>query len=224
VLAQRLYRISGALVGHDEFDTLATLGLRTVIDLRGHDEDREPLARFTASQGVAYRHIPIPIARPEQLAAVADSLDEARDLIDRVYLTIVKQYGTGLAEAICALDSPLPAGFGCAAGKDRTGILSAVLQRVLGVPDSTIVREYLRCAPNPARVRDRLLTVMPPGYQPGPGFDYILGVSADALMAALRWIDCTYGDTGGYLEAMGTSPATIARLRTTLLESSPSPF
>ena len=49
-----------------------------------------------------------------------------------------------IAQAITILATPasLPAMFHCSAGKDRTGVLAALLLGALGVPDETIVADY----------------------------------------------------------------------------------
>jgi protein-tyrosine phosphatase len=213
-----VYRIAGALIDGAELAEIAQLGLRSVIDLREPLEDRAALETFAAANGIAYHHIPVAIATLEELVDCSSSLDRARAFVADAYRDLVDRYGTALARAMAALDGPFPVGFGCAAGKDRTGMLSALLQRALGVPLATVVAEYTRCAPDPAVVRARLLTLTPPGYQPGPGFEYVTGVSTDALLGALDRIDERYDDTAAYLVAMGAPPAVIGRLRRRLLE------
>ena len=48
---------------------------------------------------------------------------------------------TGAFDALASRDA-LPAVFHCSAGKDRTGVLSALVLAFLGVPDETIVDDY----------------------------------------------------------------------------------
>jgi protein-tyrosine phosphatase len=40
------------------------------------------------------------------------------------------------------VDGPLPMLYRCTAGKDRTGIFSALVPLSLGVPESTVVKDY----------------------------------------------------------------------------------
>ena len=60
------------------------------------------------------------------------------------YLEMTEVGGWALARAVAllAFDAPLPAVFHCMAGKDRTGVLAALVLRVLGVADSDIVLDY----------------------------------------------------------------------------------
>jgi protein-tyrosine phosphatase len=213
-----IYRISGSLVDDDELDTVARLGLRTLVDLRAADEDRQALIDFSAEHAITYFHLPMQVARLDELAAVTVSYADARALVASIYLQIVRDHGPTLASAIGALNSPLPAAFGCAAGKDRTGVLSAFLQRVLGVDEQTVIAEYIRCAPNPTRVRERLLGLLPAGVEPGPGLDVLVAAAPDALLAALHEAEAAHGSIEGYLRAMGLAADTIDGLRVSLLE------
>jgi len=217
-----VYRISGSLVNDNELDTVARLGLRTLVDLRAADEDRQALIDFCSEHAITYFHLPIQAARLDELAAGAVSYAYARELVASVYLKIVRDHGPTLARAIGALDSPLPAGFGCAAGKDRTGVMSALLQLVLGVDKQTVIAEYLRCAPDPIRVRERLIELLPAGTEPGPGLDVMVAAAPDALLAALHEAEAAHGSLEGYLRAMGLAADTLDRLRVSLVEDVPS--
>lgn len=205
------------MVSDDDLDALDTLALRTIVDLRGSTEDRSVMQGFALRRSIEYRHIPIHVATVAQLASVPSSVEGARAFMERVYREVVKNHGSQLAAAISALDSPLPVGVGCAAGKDRTGVLVALLHETLGVSREVALAEYVRCAPNPTLVGDRLLGLLPASHQVTPGFRYILEPQPDALMAALTWIDNTYDGVEGYLIAAGVAPATINRLRGTMV-------
>jgi hypothetical protein len=212
-----VYRISGSLVNDDQLGAVARLGLRTLVDLRAPDEDRDALIDFTAKHTIAYRHLPIHVARREDLAAVAVSPRDARALMGRIYLEMVRDHGPTLAAAIAALNSSLPAGFGCAAGKDRTGVLSAILQRAMGVAEETVIAEYVRCAPDPALVRVRLAQLLPAGAALGRGLDVLIAPDPDALRGALHYVENAHGGIDGYLRGMGLGDGVLDRLRASLL-------
>ena len=120
---------------------LGDLGLATVIDLRTVDE-AEQRGQYRERVGAAvFHHLPM-----------LDVLPEARDLeewTDPAY--VGRHYGQmrddapgTIAQAFGILAQPesLPAMFHCSAGKDRTGVLAALLLAALGVPDETIVADY----------------------------------------------------------------------------------
>ena len=58
-------------------------------------------------------------------------------------------------------DGSLPAVFHCSAGKDRTGVLSALILAFVGVPDETIVEDYALSAAAMVRLLERLKAEYP---------------------------------------------------------------
>ena len=129
-----LFRFSGALLGPADLDALAHHGVRLVVDLRGDGEERDPLARWAATHSVGYHHEPIEVARPDLLAAWGSGLspEEAEAWLREIYRQLVDHHGPQFAAAISALSGTLPAAFGCATGKDRTGLLATLIQTLLG--------------------------------------------------------------------------------------------
>jgi hypothetical protein len=52
----------------------------------------------------------------------------------------------------------------CTAGKDRTGVITALMLGLLGVPEETIIHDYARCTTSvslPREVRQRACMAMP---------------------------------------------------------------
>jgi len=117
----------------------------------------------------------------------------------------------------------------CTAGKDRTGVASALLLTALGVPRATVVDDY--------ELTERLLPQAPMQTSGKPGAP-IGGKSAASLLAmpaatrkamwaadpayieaALDAVKQRYGSIDGYMrKALGLDAAEIARLRTRLLD------
>jgi len=134
------------------------VGLRAVIDLRSSDEVAAD-GRGEIEQRMAIHHVPLferPRAdggqapadwiKPEQLSHMGDlywlMLQAARAPIVEVVRLI--------AEA----DSPVV--FHCAAGKDRTGVISSVLLSLLEVPRETIIADYAFSRKNIDAINARL--------------------------------------------------------------------
>lgn len=216
-----LYRISGALVGPDDLAHLQSFGLRLVVDLRGMAEDRGTLSRWAAEYGVAYHH------RPVLSGAVADFLREAGSSVEAavairhsVYRQIVDDYGAALAGAVALIAHDGPAGFGCAAGKDRTGILAALIQTLLGASEDDAVADYIALAPDVERLR-----TMVAGWEASadvdltaPGISTILGTSDELMRDSLAHIAGRWGGPAAYLQAHGLTLEDIDALRTRLVE------
>jgi protein-tyrosine phosphatase len=126
-----LHRIDQAGV-----DMLCGLGLRTVLDLRTAAEIEiapSPLERL-AERGTRTTHISL---IGEDLAALSTELDD-------IYEFIVDRRGTVIGAAVRSLTRPyaLPALVHCSAGKDRTGIVVALVLAAVGVPDEFIAADY----------------------------------------------------------------------------------
>jgi protein-tyrosine phosphatase len=125
------------------------------------------------------------------------------------------------AAALDALAEPdnLPAVFFCMAGKDRTGVFSAVLLGVLGVGDSDVVADYamthevideLHARTRAVRPHiDEVWSRLPPD---------ILGAHATTMQELLGLVRARWDSMTGYAHDIGVSPDTIHRLQDDLLE------
>lgn len=218
-----LYRVSGALVGPDDLAHLGGLGLRLLFDLRGGVEDRERLAGWAARQGIGYRHAPVSLGEPGALVAAANraasSTEAAADILRSIYRRILDEQGATLAGVVDAMVDGLPAGFGCAAGKDRTGVLAALLQATVGVDEAGIVEDYRMLAPDVERLRGIMRSWLPEADLHGAGVDILLGTADETMHDTLAHLAKGWGGAAGYLEAQGLAPERIERLREQLVET-----
>jgi protein-tyrosine phosphatase len=126
-----LHRLEPAAAG-----VLSSLGLRTVVDLRTTMETElapSPLHDF-GQRGTRALHISL---IGEDITAVPDDLGA-------IYAYIIDARGAAVGAAIRSLAAPgaLPGLVHCAAGKDRTGIVVALLLAAIGVPDHYVAADY----------------------------------------------------------------------------------
>jgi protein tyrosine/serine phosphatase len=123
-------------------------GIRTVVDLRGHDEraDDPP-----AELPVEVVHVPFFEATDEEWHAIAAELDAAaRAAPDAamatrdVYLIFLERFKRNVGAAVRAVAHAPEGGvvIHCVGGKDRTGLLSAFLLHLAGVADDEIASDY----------------------------------------------------------------------------------
>jgi len=112
------------------------LSVRTVIDLRSQTElDRD--GRFDASGGVGFHHVPV------EDASVDEPQDDWSSQLGNVYYAIASANRSAIATAFGVLaEDEHPVVIHCFAGKDRTGIIAALMLSSLGVPDATIASDY----------------------------------------------------------------------------------
>ena len=214
---RRLFRADGLnrLSDSDRF-LLTELGLATVIDLRTVDE-AEQRGRFPVDE-VPVRYVDLPLTdvlpSPEELP----DWGEASYVASR-YGRMVEEGGPVLTQAIeiLAAAGSLPAVVHCSAGKDRTGVLSALVLAFLDVPDQTIVEDYALSAAAMDRLLERLKAEYPDSVEEVEKFaPAILHVVPETMEEFLESIRTVYGSYESLAAALGVTEA-IAQLRGNLL-------
>ena len=223
VRRERLFRVSGDLVGDADLASIDVAALRAVIDMRGGREDRSALVAWAAEQDIAYHHRPIDLLGAGDLARrIRDASSEqaALDEMGSMYRLVLDEHGDAVAGAIGVLAEGTPAAFGCAAGKDRTGILSAVLLTALGVAREDVVAAYVALAPPRERLLARLRETpwLAGADADAPGVQVMLGASAPTMHATLDHLERAHGGAVAYLSERGVGPAQLEALRADLLE------
>ncbi|MCW2778310.1 MAG: protein tyrosine/serine phosphatase [Frankiales bacterium] len=188
---------------------LQALGVRTVVDLR---EDVERVQHPDDVEGLEVVVVPVPVFGP--LGHV-----ELRDL-GALYVHALDECGDRLGEAVRAFCRPgaLPAVVHCAAGKDRTGLVAALLLSALGVDDDAVTADYtltvaLLSTADLARLADR-------AREAGMS-EQVLAVAldapAEAMARVLAHVRVTHGSARAYLLAHEVVAAELDVLQETLL-------
>jgi protein-tyrosine phosphatase len=191
------------------------LGITTVIDLRSSAELAGDGRGALASVPVRFVHLPL----FDGAVARASGWTAAETLADRY--SLLAEFARGpIAEVVGRIaDADGPVVYHCAAGKDRTGVVSAVLLGLLGVPDDVVVADYVATQEALDAIVERLLaneayqamlTALPPDT---------LHAEAGTMIAFLQGIRARYGSMRAYARAAGLDDRTIERLRTRLLEA-----
>jgi protein-tyrosine phosphatase len=213
-------------LGPEQVAALAAIGLRRTLDLR--DEDTEDVfAACTLPDGV--ERLVVPITPPADTAGKGlltllmegELLDYEASELGALYVELLEDNPRQFGRAIELLADPdnLPLLIHCHAGKDRTGLVVAILLDLLGASTEAIVDEYELTS---AMRSHRRGEVEPTLVGHGTEWDRVSAMfiaPAEALEMALRWIDERYGSVGGYLADAGGLPAeAIDRLRRTLVE------
>jgi protein-tyrosine phosphatase len=126
---------------------LGSLGIRTIIDLRGKVERTKALPPLDADCGIEILSAPVEPGAPATML-LPDGRTLTGELMRESIMTIYGRFGRdpmlGFGAALRAvldrLDAPLL--IHCTAGKDRTGYTVALVQLILGVPASTVLADY----------------------------------------------------------------------------------
>ncbi|WP_084501037.1 tyrosine-protein phosphatase [Nocardia xishanensis] len=196
------------------------VGLRTLIDLRNPDEvEREGYGLLT---GADVRLVNLPVRK-----AAATTVTPADLVPDSKHYDLVALYRELLDGSV---ESVLTAVrlitdtdrhsvvFHCAAGKDRTGVLAAVLLDAVGVPAEVIAADYALSGERMARVRARL-DALPSYHGLPPVRTGILAVEPGVMIGFLERLRADHGGAAGWLRAHGLGDRELADLRRALVES-----
>jgi len=194
--------------------TLLNYGVRTVIDLRRSDELHVAPNVFANAPEVVYHHVSL----------LADSLPERkaapRSLPD-VYRLILEQRQEQLRQTLATLAAPggFPAIVHCTVGKDRTGLIVALLLGLVGVPAATIIEDYALSAQylvgtylEEARQRAANNGI------PWEWFQHQVICPPEFMQTTLQYLDERHGGTAAYVRSIGLSQEQCERLRHALVE------
>jgi protein-tyrosine phosphatase len=189
---------------------LAALGLRTVVDLRTIEEVSVAPGALDGT-GARICHVPLFDAAavgglPPELAAV--------------YRYMIDECGGAIAEAVGLLcrGGALPGLVHCTAGKDRTGLVVALLLGVAGVPDEIIAADYAlsdaSADPGAARALGRIRAASGVGRWLDLG---ALGAQPQIMRDALARVREQAGSAAGYLLGNGLTQEDLDSLRAALV-------
>ena len=150
-----LYRSGGLHKATDaDLDELAALGIKTICDLRSEQERIKEPNRIPDVNAVTFFNISM---RPivdyhsrslKRLGSLMFGRERRIDYIAESYKAY-RDYATGYLPQLRALfkriSNPenLPLLVHCSAGKDRTGVVSSLIQQMLGVPAEVTMDDYL---------------------------------------------------------------------------------
>ncbi|WP_431961877.1 tyrosine-protein phosphatase [Actinacidiphila sp. bgisy160] len=211
----RLYRSDALskLVGTD-LERFAALGVRTVIDLR-HPFEIEAKGRVPEATGVAYHNLSIE-HRPVDQAAFGPEVDTTA-FYARLHADVAADGVKELARAleVIAAGTSGPLVFHCAAGKDRTGLLAALVLGLMGVSEEDIVADYALSELATARLLADWTAANPERSLRWPGWGT---APADAMRIFLAGLTAEHGSVEGYARArLGADDTLLGALREVLL-------
>ncbi len=188
-------------------------GVRTVIDLRASREVQEkPSIRVPSDGTETLTYLNLPLSKFD---LHVETLIRQASTRAQIYSIVLDAYPDAVAEVMRAIVTAPPGGvvIHCHSGKDRTGIVAALLLRLAGVPDDAIAADY-------AASRERLLLVRelvdkesaadePDTWNPRT-------VTLETMHEMLAHVDVVYGGASAYLERAGLSCTEIEQLRNRL--------
>jgi protein-tyrosine phosphatase len=210
-----LFRADGlSELSQTDFSVMRDLGIRTVVDLRsGHEVEQ---SRFDVeAHPVDFHHFPFINQLPD-----VEQWDRRPGLLGAQYKEMLDDAAPQIIGALEVLTAPdsRPAVFHCTAGKDRTGLLSALVLSLLGVPEETVVADYALSGEAMERLRAKLIVKYPDSKDTISDIDEAFSANPANMVELFAYLRERYGSVTEYAGAVGVPDAVVARLREELLE------
>lgn len=180
-------------LGGGERDRLRSLGFTTVIDLRTPEETVRYPHPLEGAEGFTYAKLSLDYWLRDCFHTPSESAAYYHMLLD--FHANVRAVMEALAGA------PGGAIFNCYAGKDRTGVVSALLFLAAGACDDEIIDDYHATLAN-----------LWPGIDEGSLIGEKLVPHSEVMRIFLEVFRAKYGDIGGYFDAAGISRRTLDTL------------
>ncbi|HET8843243.1 MAG TPA: tyrosine-protein phosphatase [Ktedonobacteraceae bacterium] len=185
--------------------------VRTIIDLRRSSELLKVPSIFAASSDV--RYINVSLLEDQQKVRDAPSLQELYQHILEMCQPEIQQILQLMATA-----DIFPCVVHCAVGKDRTGLIIALLLSIANVPVETIASDYALSAgylePFFEILRARAAREAPDAQRS----EWLLSALPETMIATLEYVKSRYGSVNDYLLAIGLTSQQLATLRSILVE------
>jgi protein-tyrosine phosphatase len=187
------------------------LGVRTVVDLRSAPEYIDHPSPFRSAATLYIN---------EPLFLGGDELETSRSQ-QELYRTVIDRRALEIARILSSLAQPefLPALVHCSLGKDRTGIVIAVLLSLLGVGHELVAEDYgLSTRFLPASLAQAERKRAPSLGLSRAEWSRRFPSSPGLMTWLLEYIDSAYGGVRAYLHSGGLVTGHIETLRGLLTE------
>jgi protein-tyrosine phosphatase len=212
--ADGLHRLDDA-----DLAALGSLGVRTVVDLRttGEVEERGRVA----ADRLGARWVHLPVLREIWSAELLDASDDVVAFLAARYGEMLDEGREALTGALALLadDEHLPLVFHCSAGKDRTGVLAALLLDLCGVDRHVIAHDYGMSRSGVAAMRAWVAANLPEALDAMNDQPAAFSACPPAAMRRfLAALDADHGGAAGWARSAGVADEVLAALPGRLLE------
>jgi protein-tyrosine phosphatase len=203
------------------WEALVAHGVRTVVDLRGdHEREEDPPRELP----VDVVHVPFMEANEEEWQEIAEAIETAATAAPDVetstrdvYVIFLERFKGNVAAAIREV-ARAPAGgvvVHCVGGKDRTGLLTAFLLHVAGVPEEEIAEDYA-LSEERLRPRHEAWFEAAESDEELERLQRIAQTPAGSMLGVFRELERRYGSVEGYLRDAGVEEEDLERVRSRL--------
>jgi protein tyrosine/serine phosphatase len=187
-------------------------GVTTILDQRAPTESRN--WSYPVGDHATYRNMPF--MDDAALASVGARFEVDGDN----YLWQLEHEPRRIGAILTAIADAPPGGvlIHCAAGKDRTGLVTALALSVAGVDRETVVADYALTQAAMAPMLEEQLAAEPDRSR-WDRMRVAYRCRPELLTAVLAELDSRHGGVAGYLDRAGVDDAKLDRIRTRLVDS-----
>ncbi|WP_334181268.1 tyrosine-protein phosphatase [Novosphingobium sp.] len=207
---------------------LNKLGIRTICDYRDRNERKAEPMPWAAGTGPTifaddYDGMAVGLM-PKDMGKITP--ETASAIMAKTYPMMLKTFAPQFKRMFGQLlEGNAPLAFNCSAGKDRTGVSSALLLTALGVPRETVIQDYLltnqylpaalaKAKTGPSDATGKAFMSLPPAVQAA-----FMKADRAYIEAAFKALDSHRGGAMGYLkDELGLDKPQIAKLRALYLD------
>lgn len=187
-------------------------GVTTVIDLRHPGELETHPNPFGRNAAVRYHNVSLfdrlePVVQP------------GGDVLLELYKLALTTRQAAIADVLTTI-AEAPEGtvlFHCTAGKDRTGIVAALLLAIAGVEAGLIVEDYAETGARIAPMVEEIIADAAARGADAETFRPLLASDPATMVATIAYLEAKYGSARDYLAAIGLDDATIGALKARLV-------
>jgi protein-tyrosine phosphatase len=197
-------------------EALEAYGVRTAIDLRfPHELDADPNPFADPAHPIAYLHISL--IDPDAQAVRGETMAQE-------YCRWLDHFAPTIGRIVTAVAVAEEGGvlIHCAGGRDRTGVTTALLLAVAGVPEETVANDYALSSEY-LRPRDEAFIANGrTGTREEREALVARGLTrAEVMHEVLQHLQWQHAGVGAYLLAAGVSPENLERIRARLTGDRP---
>lgn len=218
---------SGAVVRADNirkltdagWRSLAEHGVQRIVDLRWPEELAQDKPRDVDVEVVNVSVLGAGYDE-EYVARMDEHLRSVDDVVDHhsyAYIDWLERYRDRFGRAFAAIaDADGTVVVHCMGGKDRTGVVAALLLRLAGVGYEEIGADYAITAVNLEPSTSKWIPAIEDEVERAK-WEKLRHTPAEAMIRVVRDVESRYGDVASYLRAAGLDDEQVERLRERLV-------
>jgi protein-tyrosine phosphatase len=212
-------------IASSDRELLKELGIRTFIDLRAQTEVQNNLWQIDHSERIS---LPLDFQkvtrdRFKPILKLKNSEPLIADVSNDIYIEIVDACVPVFRQVIEILADParVPVLIHCQVGKDRTGIITALILMALGVERELIIHDFMK---SNAALRQSFKkhflfrSILTFGYYPYRKLMFAVTLRQRNIESVIDRVNNLYGGIEAYLADSGCSPEILVNVRKIMLE------